>query len=681
MNSYSMIDLTVNQLQNMKLTQERVRLTDLNDLEAIWDPADSSTPHDGVDVFKSLNDRRYKRVRRSAYDLSDLYLTLTELRAYTGNATRVQVSYNGTVGVFELDPADTTSADNTGTIAVDGNGGRWKRQFVGPVRLAWFGVIGNGVDDDTTALQNYITYMAGLDQQIANYTESNQYNGILIELDYHKQYKISNTLSVPGRTTLKGNNSVFFSDNAITLLDVYGFESYIYDLRLYKGSKAVNYTQGNVDTSVSMLINCQFSGQTEIVVNAEGTYSTHLGIKNCKMVSEVPFMYSDCDETVVEGGFYKGRGHSVSYFTSTGRLYLEDLLLVPSYATSPTDSEKLSTYWVQIGTVADNSGSLIARRVRFGGEAVMSYVKNYAKATSTANGIRRVIDVRHCELFSTGNYDLSEVPNEIYVVDNLWSVSNIVWINAASANAVAATSNMELWRLDPRINRDTDAIPYCFLEWQRNGDAKNTIATNAYLTSFSVTKARGGGGEANAADVWPTNNIKTVTFGTKTTEDQLYYAASMTTGLTGRYTFQLMCTSDTDVLLTMYVGAYKKTFNVSGDGEVRMFRVQGLLTTAATGIGAAVYYVPDNAVVQLGHPILLPGAVDTDIFAQAPSTTTLTVKLYEGKMYADSAPSDGYWYKGIKLFNITPAAGEYEGWVCAASGTPGTWKTFGAISA
>ena len=49
--------------------------------------------------------------------------------------------------------------------------------------------------------------------------------------------------------------------------------------------------------------------------------------------------------------------------------------------------------------------------------------------------------------------------------------------------------------------------------------------------------------------------------------------------------------------------------------------------------------------------------------------------------FADAAPTTGAWAVGDKLFNMAPTAGGSEGWVCVTAGTPGTWKTFGAISA
>jgi hypothetical protein len=43
------------------------------------------------------------------------------------------------------------------------------------------------------------------------------------------------------------------------------------------------------------------------------------------------------------------------------------------------------------------------------------------------------------------------------------------------------------------------------------------------------------------------------------------------------------------------------------------------------------------------------------------------------------APTSGNWQCGDKVYDTTPTT--FMGWVCTVSGTPGTWKTFGAISA
>lgn len=76
--------------------------------------------------------------------------TYASIRAYSGNANRInclgrQNIFDGASGVFYLDAADTTSADNDGTILVDATGRRWKRDFSGDFNPLWFGVKFDGV--------------------------------------------------------------------------------------------------------------------------------------------------------------------------------------------------------------------------------------------------------------------------------------------------------------------------------------------------------------------------------------------------------------------------------------------------------------------------------------------------------------------------------------------------------
>lgn len=49
--------------------------------------------------------------------------------------------------------------------------------------------------------------------------------------------------------------------------------------------------------------------------------------------------------------------------------------------------------------------------------------------------------------------------------------------------------------------------------------------------------------------------------------------------------------------------------------------------------------------------------------------------------FASAAPAAGDHARGEIVFNNAPSAGGTVGWVCTTAGTPGTWKTFGAIAA
>lgn len=46
-----------------------------------------------------------------------------------------------------------------------------------------------------------------------------------------------------------------------------------------------------------------------------------------------------------------------------------------------------------------------------------------------------------------------------------------------------------------------------------------------------------------------------------------------------------------------------------------------------------------------------------------------------------AAPTAGTWKQGDWCMNFNPVAGGFFGWVCVTGGSPGTWKSFGAISA
>ena len=49
-------------------------------------------------------------------------------------------------------------------------------------------------------------------------------------------------------------------------------------------------------------------------------------------------------------------------------------------------------------------------------------------------------------------------------------------------------------------------------------------------------------------------------------------------------------------------------------------------------------------------------------------------------IFDTAAPVSGTWAVGDIVWNTAPTAGGFIGWTCTTAGTPGTWKTFGAVS-
>ena len=89
-------------------------------------------------------------------------ITLAELRAFSA----IDVSHNpvvyiidsGKEGVFVYDNTDTTSTDDTGVVIKTNTGNYiYKRKYKNAVNVKWFGAKGDGLTDDTTAIQNALT--------------------------------------------------------------------------------------------------------------------------------------------------------------------------------------------------------------------------------------------------------------------------------------------------------------------------------------------------------------------------------------------------------------------------------------------------------------------------------------------------------------------------------------------
>lgn len=78
-----------------------------------------------------------------------------EMTALTDSTTVVNiVSGTGIDGQFYWDSSSVETTNNGTIFQRDGGGnGRWKRVISGEIRAGWFGVVGDGITDDTAALQ------------------------------------------------------------------------------------------------------------------------------------------------------------------------------------------------------------------------------------------------------------------------------------------------------------------------------------------------------------------------------------------------------------------------------------------------------------------------------------------------------------------------------------------------
>lgn len=110
----------------------------------------------------------------------------------------------------------------------------------------------------------------------------------------------------------------------------------------------------------------------------------------------------------------------------------------------------------------------------------------------------------------------------------------------------------------------------------------------------------------------------------------------------------------------------------------------GALQQPLNGISSAVdgtIVFCENAVnYGLSGQLYNVGSVNSEKWSIYNSTPANLLDLKKWRS-GTSAPSVGTWSRGDFVRNSAPSAGGTAGFVCVSSGTPGTWKTFGPISA
>ena len=157
---------------------------------------------------------------KDALDMSKPIADYVALRAYTGGATQVRITSNGISGFFYYDAADTTSADNGGTIIVASNGKRWKRLFDGTVNVRWFFNATQNADADA---RTGLVDLTSAIQAAINATKNGSvlffppgvYNCFgSIVLTKGSKIKGSNNTLVDYRSTSKNSTKIIFSSTA-----------------------------------------------------------------------------------------------------------------------------------------------------------------------------------------------------------------------------------------------------------------------------------------------------------------------------------------------------------------------------------------------------------------------------------------------------------------------------------
>jgi len=104
-------------------------------------------------------------------------------------------------------------------------------------------------------------------------------------------------------------------------------------------------------------------------------------------------------------------------------------------------------------------------------------------------------------------------------------------------------------------------------------------------------------------------------------------------------------------------------------------------TTVTNGSGYTGFVFDSTATIRLSCMQVVGFTTYNEAVSFANSDTYYLADTAMRELQGTTAPTLGSYLKGDIVWNSNPIAAGTVGWICTVAGTPGTWKTFGSISA
>lgn len=605
--------------------------------------------------------------------------TYALLRAYTGPVTAFFVRgvtniFDGGFGPFRVDASDTTSADNGGTVLIDANGRRWKRDFTEPVNVKWFGAKDdyNGVSgtDNTAAIQSAVN------------------SAPLIRLSGSK-YKIAGTIVVPSGTELIGDGSrttyIVQTTNApafkaqgagtatrtqkITMrgLQVQGYAAMTETLLDFRG------------TSYLLLDDFQADGDPTAVGKSGGvlidnqkggaSFNGYVELRNVfAMRGKIGYVGEVNQLTIIGGLFNVNTERGLHILNSV------DVQIIGPEVSGNGQGQTASYVGTYPSGKYDKGGILLDNVIgatvfgcwheynayRVGGQ----YSPNDVEATSTC---RRVS-------ITGGRFDNSTAGKfHSLGIDAGHDYGNGIGLQETSALGLIANGQFD--------KIDSTSKP---LGWTVTGTIDSYSAPSLLPSGIGGIKLTASTGVPRLGEVLLTyaqcqklvGRVVVATF---------WAAATGSTWASGHVRIGL----GTDGVGNIGSGSFF-SFNAS-PGQAHKVTCRYVITGAETnGLSfvAQFYQTSGPWSIELGDVSVSLGeaswaAFDKAITSGGGDIITQTDFKIGGcrHSYGTAAPTTGTWGRGDIVWNTTPSAGGAPGWMCVTAGTPGTWKAMANLAA
>jgi hypothetical protein len=503
-------------------------------------------------------------------------------------------------------------------------------------------LVSAGTGDQTAALNAFLAASspAGVKRLIGDFT-------------------ISGSLAVPSDTHLNGTRATITQTANLTPVFVVNNATNVRIQNVKALGKTSDYTNGNgvytaaavrvLGTSSDVQIDgCVFLGMAGAGVYLAGTTSS-VRVRNCRMTGAGPtyitgtsFNYSGGIVTETGATKWQATGNDISGFAQgivTGD-NMQDIVVTGNYIHDIPGQHGLYLETVNGAVISGNivrSCALLGMKIQVGALGV-----NDADAVTISDNVFTSVGAQGILLTNpvagstaklrrisvTGNVIRTAAGNGIeanncvglHVSDNImYDVANGIQINTSQGVEV----------FDNRVNKTT-----------ANGITLTDV-TDAILDTNRILDPS-------------SSNLATAEFG-------IQIAGSTSADLTLRHN------KITDTLGNMRYGVY-----VSAGDQTTMDFI-GNRSTGATDYG---FRGVASTACREWRDNDFQGTTARHLNAPTSGAGRLAPQAY-----GTAAPTTGAHIVGEVVWNSAPAASGTIGWVCTTAGTPGTWKTFGAISA
>lgn len=648
-------------------------------------------------------------------------VTIAYLRALTTPDASViyYVTDRDQEGAFYYDAADTTTADNTGIVLVSSSGARFRRIFEGPAHVKWFGAKGDGVNDDTAAMQLAINSYAHIYFSAANYRITDYiYMQDNSRLEGTRASRIFMTTNPDGVNLISAKDKVNITLDNLWIEGVYG-AGIPFPVRGVMEGQGVTLTLYGCQNV--LVTNCYFTN------NGEG--SGNIYVSKCKDVVVTNNILEKSINGICFDNWYGDNN-------TPGGTHVENVT-VANNVISDIGGRAIACDLDEM--FARNSNiSIIGNTIRAAG---------YAGIALNARGVTvvgNVIDGKRDGGISTvggqqslptyygilSNFDCEH----IHIADNIVKdvfMNGVKVLNGSNVTVVNNTFSFATHYLNQNNNQ---VLP---LNEPNNRMIEFEWNTNAYIAPYNITVAhntivndRSPGSQEPIADLiyfkdFSNNETYAKDSYLNVNHNQLR-AKKLSIAI--QYHKSLARDYGTGKLSITDNTIYSPVKSGGGIAAMKLDELH-IADNRIDGVGIAIELGEGGATVLSGNVIRnyngayfftvanllnqIQSLVVQDTIVGDPSSGSFVFNgtvnnLYivtqsngagmkfigvdlnkiKGTYYpenlvvdqgSDVAPTAGRWARGDRVLIKNVAAGGYSGFICTTLGTPGTWKRYGAI--